>query len=275
MPTSTTALDTLIPAVDGDRVTGLYVNEIKENEIKENEILRALPAEEFARVQSKLEFAALPLFQVLYDFGAPIEHLYFPARNTIVSMLCRSDERVHVEVTMCGSEGAVGMSALFGLASSPFQHLVQATGRSYRMGIADAIQEFRRGDSFQALLMKSMNAQLIEVSQTALCNRIHPDDERLARWLLISNDRVEFNQLPLPIELLARMLGRSHSGVSVAASTLQRAGLISYNGAEIEILDRERLETVACSCYWVVKRHVSSFSREELHAEIGPVSGGR
>jgi hypothetical protein len=172
-------------------------------------------------------------------------------------MLCRSDERVHVEVTMCGSEGAVGMSAMFGLASSPFQHLVQATGGSYRMSIADARQEFRRGESFQVLLLKFMNAQIMEVSQTALCNRIHPDDERFARWLLISNDRVEFNQLPLPIELLAKMLGRSHSGVSVAASTLQRAGLISYNGAEIEILDRERLETVACSCYWVVKRHGS------------------
>jgi CRP-like cAMP-binding protein len=262
MPTPTAGLDTLNTAVDGDRVNNLDVNEmkeneIKENEIKENEILGALSAEDFARVQPKLEFAALPLFQVLYDFGTPIEHLYFPTRNTIVSMLCRSDERIQVEVTLCGSEGAVGMSALFGLPASPFQHLVQVAGASYRMSIADAMEEFRRGEGLQSLLMKFMNAQIMEVSQTALCNRIHSDEERLARWLLISHDRVEFNQLPLPRDLLAKMLGRNHSGVSVAASTLQRSGLITYNGAEIEILDRERLETVACSCYWVIKRQIA------------------
>ena len=100
----------------------------------------------------------------------------------------------------------------------------------------------------------------MQISQTALCNRIHSDEERLARWLLLSNDRIETQRLPLPRELLAKMLGRNVAGVSVAASTLQPAGIIAYNGAELVILDREKLEAVACSCYWVVRREVAKVS---------------
>src|SRR5262249_15790693 len=113
---------------------------------------------------------------------------------------------------------------------------------------------FRSCGPFQKSILKYMHELLLQVSQTALCNRLHSDEERLARWLLLSNDRIESSQLPLPRELLAKMLGRNHSGVSVAASTLERAGLITYDGAELVILDRERLESGACSCYWVVKR---------------------
>jgi CRP-like cAMP-binding protein len=122
--------------------------------------------------------------------------------------------------------------------------------------LADVKQEFKRGGAFQDLLLRFTHTLLLQTSQTALCNRIHSDEERLARWLLLSDDRIESNQLPLPRELLAKLLGRNHSGVSVAASTLERAGLVTYNGAELEILDRERLETVACSCYWIVRRQV-------------------
>jgi CRP-like cAMP-binding protein len=94
-----------------------------------------------------------------------------------------------------------------------------------------------------------------------LCNRIHSDEERLARWLLLSNDRIQTQQLPLPRELLGKMLGRNLAGVSVAASTLHRAGMITYNGAELVILDREQLEAVACSCYWIVKRQAGKVSQ--------------
>ena len=143
---------------------------------------------------------------------------------------------------------------------SPYQNLVQVPGTGSRLTLEDANQEFRRGGIFQASLLRFTNSLLLQTSQTALCNRIHSDEERLARWLLLSNDRIESKQLPLPRELLAKMLGRNHSGVSVAASTLERAGLITYNGAELVILDREKLETVACSCYWVVKRQTRKFA---------------
>ena len=109
--------------------------------------------------------------------------------------------------------------------------------------------------------MHFIHSLLLQTAQTALCNRIHSDEERLARWLLLSHDRVSNDQLPLPRELLAKMLGRNHSGVSVAAAALERAGLVKYNGAELEIIDRENLESVACSCYWVVKRQAASLDK--------------
>ena len=227
------------------------------NEIHENALLAALPSEDFERLLTRLERVVLPPFEILYDFGDEITHVYFPNRNTVVSTLCRTDEQVNVEVGLCGNEGAVGLSGLFGSETSPYQNLVQVPGTGSRLTIEDARQEFRRCGAFQALLLRFTDSLLLQTSQTALCNRIHSDEERLARWVLLSNDRIESKQLPLPRELLAKMLGRNHSGVSVAASTLERAGLITYNGAELVIVDRERLETVACSCYWVVRRQAA------------------
>lgn len=226
------------------------------SEIRENELLAALPLDDFGRLLPRLERVVLPPFEVLYDFDDEITHVYFPNRNTVISTLCGTDEKVNVEVALCGNEGAAGLSGVFGVATSPFQNLVQVGGTGSRLTVADAKQEFKRGGAFQDVLLRFTHSLLLQTSQTALCNRIHSDEERLARWLLLSDDRIESHQLPLPRELLAKLLGRTHSGVNVAASTLERAGLITYNGAELVIVDRERLETVACSCYWVVKRHI-------------------
>jgi CRP-like cAMP-binding protein len=226
------------------------------DEIRENELLAALPADDFARLLPRVERVVLPPFETLYDFDDEITHLYFPNRNTVVSTLCRTDEQVNVEVALCGSEGMAGLSALFGTVNSPYQNLVQVPGTGSRLTTADAKEEFNRGGIFQELLLRFTHSLLLQTSQTALCNRIHSDEERLARWLLLSDDRIASNQLPLPRELLAKMLGRNHSGVSIAASSLEKAGLITYNGAELAIVDRERLESVACSCYWIVKRQI-------------------
>ena len=223
-------------------------------EIRENELLAALPSEDFERLLPRLERVVLPPFEVLYDFDDEITHIYFPNRNTVISTLCRTDEQVNVEVALCGNEGAAGLSGVFGTTASPYQNLVQVPGTGSRLPIGDAKQEFKRGGAFQDQLLRFTNLLLLQTSQTALCNRTHSDEERLARWVLLSNDRIESNQLPLPRELLAKMLGRNHSGVSIAASTLEKAGLITYNGSELVIVDRERLESVACSCYWIVKR---------------------
>lgn len=231
------------------------------DEIRENEVLSAMPSNDFERLLPRLELVVLAPFEVLYNFDDEITHVYFPNRNTVVSTLCRTDENVNVEVSLCGNEGAVGLSPLFGMATSFYQNLVQVPGTGSRLTVEDAKQEFELGGVFQDLLLNFTQSLLLQTSQTALCNRIHSDEERLARWLLLSNDRIESNQLPLPRELLAKMLGRNHSGVSVAASTLERAGLVTYNGAELEILDREKLENVACSCYWIVKRHAAKISK--------------
>ena len=224
------------------------------DEIRENELLAALPSADFERLLPRLERVVLPPFEILYDFDDEITHVYFPNRNTVISTLCKTDEKVNVEVALCGNEGVAGLSAVFGTATSPYQNLVQVPGTGSRLTIANAMEEFKRGGAFQELLLRFTHLLLLQTSQTALCNRIHSDEERIARWLLLSDDRIASHQLPLPRDLLAKMLGRNHSGVSIAASTLEKAGLITYNGAELAILDRERLESVACSCYWIVKR---------------------
>lgn len=230
------------------------------DEIRENELLAALPSVDFERLLPGLERVVLPPFEIVYDFDDDITHVYFPNRNTVISTLCRTDEQVNVEVALCGNEGAAGLSCVFGTTASPFQNLVQVPGTGSRLSVANAKQEFKLGGAFQELLLRFTHSLLLQTSQTALCNRIHSDEERLARWVLLSGDRIENNQLPLPRELLAKLLGRSNSGVSIAASSLDNAGLITYNGAELVIVDRERLESVACSCYWVVKRQIGKVS---------------
>jgi hypothetical protein len=233
-------------------------NQRDTDEMLENELLAALPADDLARLQPGLERVLLPPFEILYDFDDEITHLCFPNRNTVISTLCRTDEKVNVEVALCGNEGVASLSAVFGTAISPYQNLVQVPGTGSRLTITDAKEEFKRGGAFQELLLRFTHSLLLQTSQTALCNRVHSDEERLARWVLLSSDRIANNQLPLPRELLAKMLGRTRSGVSIAASALVKAGLIAYNGAELVILDRERLESVACSCYWIVKKKHAS-----------------
>ena len=227
------------------------------SEVRENQLLAALPEEALKRLQPSMECVVLPPGEILYDFEDELTHIYFPNRNTVVSFLGTTDEHENVEVGLCGNEGAVGFAGLFGAETTAHQNLVQVPGTGSRLTMAAARDEFRRCGRFQELLMKFAHSLFIQASQTAVCNRLHSDEERLARWLLLSNDRVELHQLPLPRELLAKLLGRSRANASLAAGVLEKAGLISYNGAELIIADREKLESAACSCYWVVRRQAA------------------
>jgi CRP-like cAMP-binding protein len=227
------------------------------NSVKENQLLAALPADVLERLLPAMEPVILPPAEILYDYDDALTHTYFPGKNSVVSFLCRTDERENVEVGLCGNEGAVGVPGLFGVQTSAHQNLVQVPGTGFRMAIEAAREEFRRGGRFQELILKFNHSLFIQVSQTALCNRLHSDEERLARWLLLSNDRVNANQLPLPRELLAKLLGRSLSTASLTVSLLESAGLVTYNGSELSIVNREKLETVSCSCYWVARREAA------------------
>jgi CRP-like cAMP-binding protein len=227
------------------------------NGAKENQLLAALSAELLQRLLPAMESVILPPGEILYDYDDALTHIYFPGKNTVVSLLCRTDERENVEVGLCGNEGAVGAPGVFGVETSAHQNLVQVPGTGFRMPIEVARDEFRRGGRFQELVLKFNHSLFVQVSQTALCNRLHSDEERLARWLLLSNDRVNANQLPLPRELLAKLLGRSLSTASLTVTLLERAGLISYDGSELSIVNREKLETVSCSCYWVARREAA------------------
>lgn len=226
------------------------------NDINENLLLAALAEDCLDRLLPSLEEVVLPPLEILYNFNDAFTHVYFPGRNTVVSLLCTTDEHEDVEVGLCGNEGAVGIAGLFGIDTSSQQNLVQVPGSGFRLGMSAARDEFRRGECFQELLLKFEQSLFIQVSQTALCNRIHSDEERLARWLLLSGDRINANQLPLPRALLAKLLGRSPGRASLTVRLLESAGMIRYKGEELIILDRESLEGTTCSCYWVARRQV-------------------
>jgi CRP-like cAMP-binding protein len=192
---------------------------------------------------------------VLYDFGAPVDYVYFPEKNAMVSLLCTAEDGTSVEVGVTGWEGAVGISAFMGTTTAPHLSLVQMAGTAHKLRSEIVQREFRHSEPMQTILLRYTSALLAQISQTALCNRIHTVEERLARWILVSQDRTEAKQLPLTHEFLAHMLGTSRSTVSLTAATLQQAGLIRYTRGKITVVDRDRLETVACSCYAIVKRH--------------------
>jgi CRP-like cAMP-binding protein len=149
----------------------------------------------------------------------------------------------------------VGISAFMGTTTAPHLSLVQMAGTAHKLRSEIVQREFRHSEPMQTILLRYTSALLAQISQTALCNRIHTVEERLARWILVSQDRTEAKQLPLTHEFLAHMLGTSRSTVSLTAATLQQAGLIRYTRGKITVVDRDRLETVACSCYAIVKRH--------------------
>ncbi len=227
-----------------------------QSELRENHLLAALPKIQLQRILPHLEYVLLPPGEVIYNFGDELTHIYFPNKNTVVSSLCNADD-YDVEVGLCGNEGAVGFSALFGSQTTPHQNLVQVPGSASRLTVPSARDEFQRGERFQELILRFAHTMFVQVAQTALCNRLHSDEERLSRWLLHSNDRIDFQQLPLTRELMAKLLGRSASQASITVAILQKAGLIHYNESQVVITDREKLESAACSCYWVVRREAA------------------
>lgn len=227
---------------------------LKREDINENLLLAALAEDCLDRLLPELKQVVMPPGEILHNFNEALTDIYFPDRNTVVSLLCRTDEQEDVEVGLCGNEGAVGIAGLFGVDTTSHQNLVQVPGRGFRLGMSAARYEFRRGACFQELLLKFEHSLFIQISQTALCNLIHSDEERLARWLLLSADRIEADQLPLPRALLAKLLGRSPARASLTARLLESAGMIRYKGEELIISDRESLEGTTCSCYWVARR---------------------
>jgi CRP-like cAMP-binding protein len=229
-----------------------------QTELRENQLLAALPNETMTRLLPYMDNVMLPPGEILYEFDQQLTQVYFPNRNTVVSILCTTDDRIDVEVGLCGNEGGIGLLGLLGAERAAQQNLVQVPGTASSLPMKEAQAEFAAGGRFQELILRYLHALFIQVSQTALCNRIHTDEERLARWLLLSHDRIESDQLPLPAEFLAKLLGRSRAQAMLTAGILHTAGFVQYNGGELTVTDRDALESVACSCYWVAKRQVAN-----------------
>ncbi|SMF97761.1 cAMP-binding domain of CRP or a regulatory subunit of cAMP-dependent protein kinases [Methylomagnum ishizawai] len=220
---------------------------------RQNQLLRALPQAEYERLAPHLEAVALPLGKVLYEAGGVLRHAYFPT-DSIVSLLYVMATGESAEVAVVGREGLVGVALFTGGNTMPNRAVVQSAGHAYRLRAALLRREAARTGPLSRLLLRYVQALIIQTAQTAACNRHHSVDQQLCRWLLLSLDRLSGNELAMTQELIANMLGVRREGVTEAAGKLQRAGLIDYSRGHITVLDRPGLEARVCECYPVVRR---------------------
>lgn len=217
-----------------------------------NSVLAAIPREEYQRLAAGLEPVSLTFGDVLYESGDSIRYVYFPS-DCLISLLTQVEDRMALEVGLVGSEGMVGLPMALGVSTSSVRALVQGTGAAMRME-ADRFQfEFKQSPSLQRELYRYTHLLMAQFTQTAACNRFHVVEERLARWLLMTRDRVRSDQFHLTHEFLADMLGVLRVGVTKAASALRRRKLIEYSRGNITILDRNGLIAASCGCYRIVK----------------------
>ena len=219
---------------------------------RENRLLAALPDEEFERLVPTFQQTSFSLGDVLYEFGGRLDYVYFPT-SSIVSLLYTMENGATAEMGLTGNDGVVGIALFMGGETMPNRAVVQSAGDAVRMKAKVLQEEFKVGGQFQRLLLRYTQALITQISQTAVCNRLHSVEQQLCRWLLLSHDRVNTDELIMTQELIADMLGVRREGVTVAAGHLQDIGAISYVRGRIQILDRQKLENSACECYRVVK----------------------
>lgn len=218
-----------------------------------NRLLSALSPEDFGLLGPHLDAVDLPFKQVLIAPDEPIEHVYFPDSG-LGSFLALFEGGGSLEVGMMGWDGMIGVPVLLGTDAVSQECLMQMPGKGWRIGTSAFRDATDRSATLRKSLLRYVAAFFAQVAQTAACNGAHRIDERLARWLLMAHDRCDGDRLPLTQEFLSTMLGVRRAGVTVAAGTLQRAGIINYVSGDITILNRPALEVASCECYGIVKR---------------------
>jgi CRP-like cAMP-binding protein len=217
-----------------------------------NSLLAALPRKSYQQLLPALSPVMLVFGEVLYEPGKPIREVYFPG-ECLVSLLTPVDGHLALEVGLVGREGMVGIPLALGIDASAVRALVQGAGPALKMGAARFRTELRASPPLQRELYRYVHALMAQISQTAACNRFHVVEARLARWLLMTRDRVRSGEFRMTQEFLSHMLGVRRVGVTEAASALQRHKLIEYSRGNIRILDHRGLEAACCSCYAIVK----------------------
>ena len=217
-----------------------------------NRILVALPPEERARLLPALQPVNFELGDVLCESGSRLDYIYFPT-TAVVSTVYTTETGATAEMGLAGNDGVVGVSLFLGSDTTPYRDVVVVAGGALRMKARALREEFARGGALQYQLLRYTQALLTQVSQTAVCNRLHVVEQRLCRWLLLCHDRVTTNELQLTQEFISNMLGGRRETVTVAAGRLQDAGVIRYSRGHITILDRKGLEAIACECYSMVE----------------------
>ncbi len=219
---------------------------------RKNRLLAALPREEYERLLPALQQTSFSLGDVVYEFAGHLDYVYFPT-TAIISLLYTMENGASAEMGLTGNDGIVGIALFMGGGTMPNRAVVQSAGEAVRLKVKVLQEEFALSGEFQRLLLRYTQALITQISQTAVCNRLHSVEQQLCRWLLLSHDRLSTDELIMTQELIADMLGVRREGVTVAAGHLQDIGAISYVRGRIQILDRQKLENTACECYGVVR----------------------
>src|SRR6476469_7836911 len=218
----------------------------------QNHLLAALPKAEYLPLKDKFELVSLALGDFIYESGDKLSHLYFPT-TAIISLLYMMQNGGTAEIGIAGNNGLVGFALFMVGETTSSRAVVQIAGEAMRMKAIDVRNAFARGGVFQSVLLRYTQSLITQISQTAVCNRLHSVEQQLCRWLLINHDQLQTDRLVMTHDLIANMLGVRRAGVSIAAGRLHDAGAISYVRGHIKILDRKELEATVCECYRVVK----------------------
>lgn len=233
--------------------------------MKRNLLLSNIPPKERKRLEPFLEPATLKFREVIYEKDRPIRHVYFPF-NFVSSTVLEMEDGEIVEVGVTGNEGLAGIQLFLKEERTNTTTFAQIPGEGLRMSAGDFKKHvIERGGPLHDLLHRYAHAFMAQIAQTAACNRVHPLDQRLCRWILMSHNRVQNDEFPLTQEFMGQMLGVRRPTVSTTAKILQKAGLISYSRGRLKVLDRAGLESGTCECYWTI---VKLFDR--IYGEAWP-----
>lgn len=216
--------------------------------LTQNHLLDLLPAPDRARLLELSEWAPLEAGAVLGESGMPTRDVYFPV-DGFVSLIARNDDSPELELGMVGREGMLGASVALGVNVAPMRLVVQGAGAAWQMSVVSFRQELARSASLQRCVNRYLYVLMAQISSCSVCQRFHPLSLRLARWILVSQDRAGTDLMHMTQELLASRLGVRRVGITHAAGALQSAGLIAYHRGHIHVLDRIGLEAAACGCY--------------------------
>ena len=219
-----------------------------------NKLLLAIPDQEFRKIRSRLQLIELPHHLTLHQPHETVRFAHFPNAGLISLVVELKDGRT-VEAGLLGNEGASGMPAVLGLSRSPLREIVQIEGDAFRVRVNTLRELLPSTPVLQATLNRYAAGLAMQVAQTAACNRLHKIEERLSRWLLIAQDRLDSGIVPITHDFLATMLGTDRPSVTVAAGILQREGIIEYTRGFVRILNRKKLESFACECYALIKQY--------------------
>jgi CRP-like cAMP-binding protein len=248
-----------------------YIGEARASVFHEpgrNRLLSLLPETAFDRISEQLEEVTSKQRERLFRANEPITHAYFPL-TAIASLVITTPEGESAEVGTVGNEGFVGVPLLLGARRSPTEAFTQVSGKYLRMPVEAFQSELGRNADFTRVMQLSAQAFFVQVAQTTACNRLHPLEQRLCRWLLMTHDRLGADDLPLTQEFLSIMLGVRRATVTIAAGMLQQAGMIRHHRGLVHVLDRDLLEQSSCECYRVVRSEYERLLGDHVRQQLG------